>query len=342
MEIKLFDFRTVILENELIRVMILVDKGADIIEFNFKAHDTDFVWTNPMGISCLRKMRGIFVDNDIISDNYLGGWFDIMPNLGGKCEVDGTTFPAHSEVSYLPWEYSIIKDDKDEVCLEFFVKLSKYPFLMKRRMTIKSNKATITFDEEITNLGIEPLPYQWGFHPNIGGLFLDENCVIDLPSCDTENFDCNGNKKKSKWPMLKTDSDEALDISKFPARGSMINRLVNLTNLNKGFGTIKNMTTDLGITFSFDKTTFTSCALWISANNDIGHHHQKGAYVVCILAKNTNVFCLDKAIIGNEAPILDGFARVKTTFSMTVFKDNRKIIDVDKFGNINYETELQK
>jgi len=43
--------RTIILENELIRVGILIDKGTDIFEFLYKPTDTDFLLRSPIGLS---------------------------------------------------------------------------------------------------------------------------------------------------------------------------------------------------------------------------------------------------------------------------------------------------
>ena len=42
--------KTITLENEIIRVTILIDKGTDIIEFLHKPTDTDFMWRSPLGV----------------------------------------------------------------------------------------------------------------------------------------------------------------------------------------------------------------------------------------------------------------------------------------------------
>ena len=36
--------KTVVLENELLRIVILADKGADIYQFVYKPLDVDFLW----------------------------------------------------------------------------------------------------------------------------------------------------------------------------------------------------------------------------------------------------------------------------------------------------------
>ena len=40
----------VILENELLRVTILADKGSDVYEFLYKPLDVDFMWRAPNGL----------------------------------------------------------------------------------------------------------------------------------------------------------------------------------------------------------------------------------------------------------------------------------------------------
>jgi hypothetical protein len=41
-------YKCLFLENELIRVEILVDKGTDIVEFLYKPFDIDFMWRSPI------------------------------------------------------------------------------------------------------------------------------------------------------------------------------------------------------------------------------------------------------------------------------------------------------
>ena len=47
---RLDTLRTVILENELLRVTFLVDQGCDIIELLYKPKDVDFLWRSPQGV----------------------------------------------------------------------------------------------------------------------------------------------------------------------------------------------------------------------------------------------------------------------------------------------------
>ena len=42
--------KTVVLENELLRVSIISDKGADVFELTHKKTDTEFMWRTPWSV----------------------------------------------------------------------------------------------------------------------------------------------------------------------------------------------------------------------------------------------------------------------------------------------------
>ncbi|MGI6750052.1 MAG: hypothetical protein ACOX6A_06055 [Atribacter sp.] len=46
-------FKTLIIENEKLRVSILVDKGTDIFELLYKPMDIDFMWRSPLEVNTL-------------------------------------------------------------------------------------------------------------------------------------------------------------------------------------------------------------------------------------------------------------------------------------------------
>ena len=258
------NYRCLYLENDVIRTVIMLDKGTDIISFVDKKSDTEFVWTNPMGISCLDKINFAKMDNNCISDNYPGGWFEILPNVGNECTILNKHFPKHGEISYLPWDYSIIEDSADKIKLLFITRLSKYPFEVRKHLTVKRNSPTLYFDEEFINLGYISVPYLWGFHPNIGKPFLDENCVFELPFTK-EHFE-------------------------MPAEGSHKNGLWYFENVETPYGCVYNKNTGIGIEVEWDNRLMKHCWLWINSGYDCGHHHCDGTYVCCILptsAKNS-------------------------------------------------------
>ncbi len=81
-------YKSIIIENELIRIQILVDKGTDIVEFLYKVFDIDLMWRSPIPlykpysfVPTAQGKLGNFIDY------YPGGWQEIFPNGGGKTIV---------------------------------------------------------------------------------------------------------------------------------------------------------------------------------------------------------------------------------------------------------------
>ena len=63
--------RTLVLENETVRVVSLLDKGSDIIELVFKPLDVDVMWHSPIGhINPKSFTPSINTDSSSFSDVY--------------------------------------------------------------------------------------------------------------------------------------------------------------------------------------------------------------------------------------------------------------------------------
>ena len=96
--------RLLLMENELLRLSILVDKGTDIIELLYKPKDIDFMWISPIDFKKGELDRKNFLEG------YLGGWQEIIPNGGDGCTYKGASFNYHNETSFLSWDYEVLED----------------------------------------------------------------------------------------------------------------------------------------------------------------------------------------------------------------------------------------
>ena len=187
MEYSYRGLRTITLENEIIRVSVLVDKGTDIFEFLHKPTDTDFMWRSPLGVrnpasfvAPIPRPEGAFLDY------YEGGWQECMPTGGNPAEYGGTKFGPHGEVCLMPWEYTILEDMPERVQVKFWVRTYRTPFFLEKTLTLKRHSGVLAFAERVTNEGAESLDLMWGHHPAFGPPFLDETCVIDLPGASVQ------------------------------------------------------------------------------------------------------------------------------------------------------------
>lgn len=288
-------FRCLLVENNAIRVIFLLDQGADIISFVDKKTDTEFVWTNPMGISCLDKIRLSKMDHDCLSDNYIGGWFEILPNVGNACTLLEKHFSTHAEAAHIPWDYQVCEDSEEKIRLMFITRLSKFPIEVRKYLTLTKNDQTLCFEEEFKNLGACEIPYHWGFHPNIGKPFLNENCVFELPFAGRQIA--------------------------MPKEGSMENSLTFFENVKTSYARVLNQKTGVGLELTWDSRLIQNCWLWISAGQNRGHHHFDGTYVACILPTSAeNLEGLERAYRAGTALILPADGVQKNQYCIGVVR----------------------
>jgi hypothetical protein len=164
--------RAVVLENELLRVTVLVDKGTDVVEFLAKRHDMDFVWWSADG---LRAPSGGFLDH------YEGGWQEVMPNGGAPSRHRGADFGQHDEVAGLRWDHSVEADREDEIAVRFAVRTVRVPLRLEKVMRLRSGEAVLYIEEELTNESPVPVDAMWGHHITFGAPFARAGSRVLLP-----------------------------------------------------------------------------------------------------------------------------------------------------------------
>jgi Domain of unknown function (DUF4432) len=181
-EITWFGMRAVVLENELLRVTVLADKGGDVAEFCYKRRDMDFVWLAPDGIRNPRDVAGGAAD-DVAAflDHYEGGWQEVLPNGGEPSTYRGAALAQHGEVAGLPWDVDIAADDPSEVAVRLTVRARRMPLRVVKTFRLRSGEAELRVDEELANESAVELEVMWGHHIVFGAPFLRPGHRIRLP-----------------------------------------------------------------------------------------------------------------------------------------------------------------
>ena len=128
--------RAITLENDLLRVTILPDKGADIAELIHKPSGVDCLAKTPWGL----KPPGAAPATDFL-DNYEGGWQEMFPSSNDACEVRGQAIPFHGETPLLPWEVEILAEVGDEIAVRLSVQSRALPLRLERTMRLASGGA---------------------------------------------------------------------------------------------------------------------------------------------------------------------------------------------------------
>ncbi len=287
--------RMLFIENEKIRVTIILDKGCDIIDFNYKEKDISFLWRTQNGLNSLKSNYKYY--SDMFNQAYHGGWFEAFPNVGLKCSYKNIEFQPYDEVFYLPWEYRIITDTPEELEIECSVQTLKTPFKLTKGIKLQSQSSDLNITECVENCGQEEFPFQWGHHPLLGEPFLSGECIIDIEGADINTYFAFDNARvkqgtTGKWPIING-KNAKVDLRKFPGRNADINDLYWLTNLKSNWVSVFNQTKNLGIKFSWDKNTYNHCLLWINANGDKGYPHFGTAYTLCIMPSTSDIHTIE-------------------------------------------------
>jgi galactose mutarotase-like enzyme len=280
--------KTVHLENNLINVGVLADKGADIYEFLYKPKDIDVMWHSFNGV---KDPRAIVVSKEHpgggFLDCYEGGWQELFPSISSPCEYQGATLGIHGEVAMPGWNYKIIKNEIDEISVLFWIRTMRMPFLLERKMTIKNNDATLYLDEQVTNESNQKLDFMWGHHPAYGPIFLDDSCeiLIDSGSISNISFDWQG-KKLSKadaaWPWLTLNSGEKLDVSKVKGPDEQLYMEFAVSNFKHAGYEIKNYRNNIGFGMEWDQRIFPHIWMWAVYGGGLSYPWFGRAYTLAL------------------------------------------------------------
>lgn len=316
-EIAIYDHKSIILENELIRIIFVVGKGCEIVEFNYKKKDIDFVWRTDKGLSCLENYSKNYNDDNVLTDYYTGGWFEAFPICGSGGEYKGVSLPVYGEVCYLPWEYDVVKDTKEEVILKAFCKTIRTPFYIEKYFKIRSYEPALYLGESINNLSNEKLYFNIGYHPNFGKSFIDNDIKIEIKDCNIEVLWTNKNSRfnldeKGKWPYLNDKNGRKIDLRYIPAANSKINEILNLKGIKDGIVILKNKTKNIDFKLSFDKKVYKNAILWIVRNGDFGYPRYGNTDVLCILPKSNHYITLKDCLKNNDFILIDSKNELKT------------------------------
>ncbi len=262
--------RTVTLENELVSVVVLPDKGADVYALRYKPHgDLDVLWKAPWG----QRTPGTVLNCPATSemawmDYYGGGWQDILPSGGGPCIYQGVEMPFHGEVSMLPWECAVVSTGPTLAEIALRVRTHRLPLAVRRTIAVEVGVPALRVHEQITNEGGDDIELMWGQHLAFGAPFLSDHCWLDIPATTFLAHDpalgptsrLRGGDRFA-WPHGARDhAGRSLELRRVPAPSQAVADYGYLLDLRDGWYTLYNEELDLGVRVSWPSEVF-SCVV---------------------------------------------------------------------------------
>ena len=271
--------KTAIVENELLRVVVLIDKGADIYQLVHKPSDVDFLWRSPWGVRDPSKFTPTTGSASALwLDHYEGGWQTVFPAGGGPSNYGDAEMGVHAESSTVPWDCEVKEDTPDRVSIRCWVRTARTPFFFEKTLTLTSGSPILEIDQALLNEGEEEAYCVWGEHIALGGPFLGEDCVIDLPgglviNHDTE-FHPNNRLKagyRGPWPMTESKDGSPIDLRIVPPKSVRAYDLSYVTDMPEGWYAVTNKRMGLGFGVLFPKEVYRYLWYWQSWGGGFGY-----------------------------------------------------------------------
>ncbi|MCY3022927.1 MAG: DUF4432 family protein [Planctomycetota bacterium] len=256
----LYGSEIVILENELLRVVINVGRGAMIPEFLYKPADLDVLFKNPSGLRPMGTFAVSSYDVQPLTDHHPGGWYECFPSGSAPVKHKGASLGFHGEVWGLPFELNAVHEDNDACCATMTAFTIRTPWKLVKTFSLKKDDPTLYVEETATNLGAVDLAVHWGQHPMFGAPFLDERCVIEISGATV--LDTRENPMTPRrWPW----DSEGADLSKVRGPQSHKGKMVYVTDLTDGRYRVVSPTWKLAFELRWDKQQFPFCWLYENA-----------------------------------------------------------------------------
>ena len=336
-------YRAILLQNQFLQIVILVDKGAEIIQFLYKPLDVDFLWQSP---NSLRPEPHFSTPSGSTSspffDRWSGGWFEVLPNGGPASEVKGASFGFFAETVNVPWNYRILVDNPETVGVALWIKTYRTPFLLKKTLTLKTGIPALFIEEQVTNQGHEPVDFMWGHHPVVGEPFLSADCRISAPESTVQIFHDEdgpdyrmGLHQVATWPIIKDRAGNPLDLRLVPSKDGRTMDNCYLKDFETGWIAIQNSKLNLGFGLAWDADVFRYVWMWQALGGGQGYPWYGRTY--CIgLEPWTSYPCagLNTAIENETARRLEPGASLNAWLTAVAFSGYGDVSHIARDGSV--------
>jgi hypothetical protein len=316
--------RALVLENRYLRIVYLLDKGADIIELKYKPLDVDLMWHSPQGyVNPVDYVPAVATADSSFNDLYGGGWQDAVPVIGnGPQEHRGAKYGTHGESPVLRWDCEILEEDGQSASAVLRVEGIRYPFRLEKTVRIDSDRATLHNSEKLSNLSPQPLEFFWLQHPSFGEPFLNPGDTIEIPSdsevVNLQEFNPNGRIAGGsfQWPKAGSRNGGAdIDLSVLPPRDLVAEETIFI-RVKKGWYALKNPMLGLSFKLEWDPSIFRW--IWFWQNYNLPDYPYYGAAWNIAIEPATSPPTDIARKRGDDALKIAGKSSIETEFEATI------------------------
>lgn len=339
--------RAAVLENKVLRAVVLLDRGADVLELWHKPSEIQVFWRSPLGV----RSHGLFMpaeygDRATFFDYYAGGLQEVFPNGGPSYRYRGAELGFHGEACKVPWTGEITAAD-DEVALDCTTRIARMPFHLRKRFILRSDTSVLEIEASLTNESGQLLDCMWGFHPAYSEPFLGPKTRLYTGAREVEvHPEPIGSRyvfepgSTFPWPGPSGNPRHPRVDDLLPAEGPSAD-LCYLKGMTDGWYVLINEERGLGVAMGWDTRVFPYLWFWQECHDDAGYpwygrHHIVGVEPWTSYPSSG----LGEAIRRGTQLQVSPHATIATKLVIAVFARDRSAgdpIGVDERGLVRYE-----
>ncbi len=323
----LHGLRTILIENRLLRVVVLPEAGARIWQITYKPLAADLLWNNPNVPPAPQPLHASY------DDTWSGGWDELFPNDEAGTLL-GRALPDHGELWTGAWQAEPFQnEDEAGVHLRFTTPISH--FLAEKTLRLRPESATLEIRYRLTNQGAAPFPFLWKLHPAFA---ISLRHRIDFPPMtvvrEPEFPGTLGDAPPVfAWPDAPL-GDTVLDLRQVPDVSSKAVHFFYGTELAAGWCGVTNRANRLAAALRFDPEVFSSC--WLFAT----HGGWRDLNVAVLEPATGYPFRMPSMIDGGRARRLAPGQSLETTVLFSAQEGLTSIGGVTEDGHILPGTEI--
>ena len=312
-------WRSVVLENGLVRVIVLPDKGAEIHQLTHLPTGTDILFEGPWGLRPPGSEHLPGSGEDEFMWNYAGGWQELFPSVNEACVYRGERIPFHGEVASLPWEHEVVVAGGAEVKVRFWTETHATPFRVERTLGLREGEAELVIDGTVENRSTEAAHFVWGHHCVVGPPFLEPGCRLEIPARtivtapelwepDTARLEPG---RRVPWPLAPRRDGGTVDLREIPGPETGSHDDLYVTDLAEGWLSVSNARLNLAFRLEWDHELYRWIVLWQPYGGAVAPP-LTGSYALGI-EPWTSSSSLERSVATGQATELAGGASLSTT-----------------------------
>ncbi len=250
--------RSLVLDNGLLRVVVLPEAGARIWQISYKPLHADLLWSNPH-VSPARQP--LYASYD---DTWSGGWDDLFPNDDAGTVLD-CELPDHGELWTAEWDAEPFEsDDAVGAFLKCATPITR--FAAEKILTLRRDSRLLEIQYRLANRGDKTFPFLFKLHPAFA---VSTDHRIDFPAMTVVREaefpgTLDGAPSRFAWPYAHSASG-SLDLRQVPDAASRAIHFFYGTELAGGWCGVTDRRRKLAAALRFDPEVFSSC--WLFATH---------------------------------------------------------------------------